>query len=97
MGFARSIQLSDHNFRWRFVHLPTAGSPLRFFTVSGEPRALQFESQHYSNPGDAERAGYEAIAAKGLQTQDIDKARRAGSGQFNSSPGNESGEAEPGV
>jgi hypothetical protein len=99
MGFARSIQSSDRNPKSSVAVRASADGRFTFeiFTVSGEPQTIKFESRHYSSPGDAERAGYEAIAANGLQTQDIDKARRAGSGQFNSSPGNESGEAEPGV
>jgi hypothetical protein len=36
------------------------------FSVSGEPRTLQVGSQYYATPDDAERAGYAAIAAKGL-------------------------------
>jgi hypothetical protein len=69
------------------------------FTVSGEPRTIRVESrQHYSSPADAERAGYEVIAANGLQSLDIDKASRVGSGQeFSSSPDSELGEAESGV
>ena len=51
------------------------------FTVSGEPQTIRFESRHYSSPDDAERAGYEAIAAKGLQTLNLDNARRARPGQ----------------
>jgi hypothetical protein len=100
MGFARSIQLSDRNPKFSVAVRASADGRFTFeiFTVSGEPQTIKFESRHYSSPSDAERAGYEAIAAKGLQTQDIDKARRAGSGQeFNSSPDSESGEAEPGV
>jgi hypothetical protein len=68
------------------------GWPIHLFAVSGEPQAIKFESRHYSSPGDAERAGYEALAAKGLQTLDIDAARRARSGQErSSSPYGESG------
>jgi hypothetical protein len=64
-----------------------ADSPLRFSQCQVNPRRL---SRQYSSPGDAERAGYEAIAAKGLPTQDIEKARRAGSGlEFSSSPDSE--------
>jgi hypothetical protein len=37
------------------------------FTVSGEPRTVQINSQHCPTPDDAARAGYEALAAKGLQ------------------------------
>jgi hypothetical protein len=59
------------------------GFTFEIFTVSGEPRALQLESRHYSSPGAAERAGYEAIAAEGLQT--INPAARD-SGQEPSRP-----------
>jgi hypothetical protein len=100
MGFARSIQLSDRNPKFLVAVRASADGRFTFeiFTLSGEPQTIQFESQHYSSPVDAERAGYEVIAANGLQTLDIDKARRAGSGQeFSSSPDSESGEAEPGV
>ena len=51
------------------------------FTVSGEPQTIRFETRHYSSPDDAERAGYEAIAAKDLQTLDLDNGHRARSGQ----------------
>ena len=61
--------------------------------MSGEPRTLQFESRHYSSPGDAH--GYEAIAAKGPQAQDIDKAPRVTFGrELSASPDSESGDVE---
>jgi hypothetical protein len=100
MGFARSIQLSDRNPKFSVAVRASADGRCTFeiFAVSGEPRTIRFESQHYSSPADAERAGYEALAANGFQTLDIDAARRARSGQeFSSSSDNESGEAEPGV
>jgi hypothetical protein len=52
------------------------------FTVSGEPRTLQFKSRHYSSPGDAERAGY----ARGVTAQPATKQRirRGGIGCFGS-------------
>ena len=62
------------------------------FTVSGEPWTLEFESPHYSSPGDAEQAGYEAIAANGLLTE-VGNARRARSGQDLSSA--QDNEVEP--
>jgi hypothetical protein len=100
-GFGRSIQLSNRNPKFSVAVRASADGRFTFeiFTVSGEPQTIRFESQCYSSPADAERAGYAAIAAKGLQTLDIDKAHRAGnSGQeFNSSPDSGSGEAEPGV
>jgi hypothetical protein len=82
-GIARSIQLSDRNPKFSVAVRASADGRFTFeiFRVSGEPKTIKFESRHYSSPGDAERAGYEAIAANGLQTKDIDKARRAGSGQ----------------
>ena len=96
-GFGRSIQLSDRNPKFSVAVRASADGRFTFeiFTVSGEPQTIKFESRHYSSPGDAERAGYEAIAAKGLPTQDIEKARRAGSGL--ESPDSESGEVKPGV
>ena len=100
MGFARSIELSDRNPKFSVAVRASADGRFTFeiFTVSGEPQTIKFESRHYSSPGDAERAGYEAIAAKGLPTQDIEKARRAGSGlEFSPSPDSESGEVKPGV
>jgi hypothetical protein len=87
--------LSDRNPKFSVAVRASADGRFTFeiFTVSGEPQTIEFESRYYSSPGDAERAGYEAIAANGLQTLDIDKARRAGSGQeFNSSPDGESGQ-----
>jgi hypothetical protein len=94
---ARHVQLSDRDPKFSVAVRASADGRFTFeiFAVSGEPQTIQFESHHYSSPGAAERAGYEAIAAKGLQTLDNDKARRAGSGQeFSSSPDNESGEVE---
>jgi hypothetical protein len=98
-GFVRSTQLSDRNPKFSVAVRASADGRFTFeiFTVSGEPRTIRFEGQHYSSPADAERADYEVIAANGLQTLDIDKARRAGSGQeFSSSPAGEWGEAESG-
>jgi hypothetical protein len=100
MGFARSIQLSERGPKFSVAVRACAEGRFTFeiFAVSGEPRTLQVESRHYSSPGDAERAGYEAIAAKGLQMRDIDKARRVRSGEeLSPSPNSESGEVELGV
>jgi hypothetical protein len=100
MGFARSIQLSERGPKFSVAVRACAEGRFTFeiFTVSGEPRTLQVESRHYSSPGDAERAGYEAIAAKGLQMRDIDKARPVRSGEeLGPSPNSESGEVELGV
>ena len=86
----RSIQLSDRNPNFSVAVRASADGRFTFeiFTVSGEPRTIRFEGQYYSSPSDAERAGYEVIAANGL----LDKARRAGSGQeFSSSPDSEFG------
>ena len=94
----RSNQLSDRNPKFSVAVRASANGRFTFeiFTVSGEPRTVRFESRHYSSPGDAERAGYEAIAAKGFQT--IDKACPARSGQeLSGSPDGESGEVELGV
>jgi hypothetical protein len=92
MGFARSIQLSERGPKFSVAVRACAEGRFTFeiFTVSGEPRTLQVESRHYSSPGDAERAGYEAIAAKGL--------RPDWSGEeLSPSPNSESGEVELGV
>jgi hypothetical protein len=91
MGFARSsIQLSERGPKFSVAVRASADGRFTFeiFAVSGEPRTLQIESRHYSSPGDAQRAGYEAIAAKGPQAQDIDKAPRG------TSPDSESGDVE---
>jgi hypothetical protein len=76
MEFGRSNQLSDRNPKFSVAVRASADGRFTFeiFTVSGEPRTFRFESQHYSSPADAERAGYELIAANGLQTLDIDTA-----------------------
>jgi len=97
MGFARSIQLSERGPKFSVAVRASADGRFTFeiFTVSGEPRTLQFESRHYSSPGDAQRAGYEAIAAKGPQAQDIDKAPRVTFGrEIRPSPDSESGDVE---
>jgi hypothetical protein len=97
MGFARSIQLSECGPKFSVAVRASADGRFIFeiFTVSGEPRTLQFESRHYSSPGDAERARYEAIATKGLQTRDIDKAPRVTFGrELRPSPDSESGDVE---
>jgi hypothetical protein len=75
--------LSDRDPKFSVAVRASADGRFTFeiFAVSGEPRNIQFESLHYSSPGDAERAGYEAISAKGLQTLDIDKVGRARSGR----------------
>ena len=75
-----ATKLSDRNPKFSVAVRASADGRFTFeiFTVSGEPQTIKFESRQYSSPGDAERAGYEAIAAKGLPTQDIEKARRAG-------------------
>ena len=86
--------MSDRNPKFSVAVRASADGRFTFeiFAVSGEPQTIQFESRHYSSPGDAERAGYEAIAANGLQTLDIDKARRVGSvEEFSSSPDSEFG------
>jgi hypothetical protein len=41
--------------------------------VAGEPRTLQVNSEYYATPDDAARAGYAALAAKGLQARDINE------------------------
>ena len=96
----RSTSLSDRDPKFSVAVRASADGRFTFeiFTVSGEPRTIRFESRHYSSPGDAERAGYEAIAAKGFQTLEIDKACPARSGQeLSGSPDGESGEVELGV
>jgi hypothetical protein len=62
----RSIQLSDRNPKFSVAVRASADGRFTFeiFTVSGEPRTIRFESQDYSSPADAERAGYEVIAAR---------------------------------
>ena len=92
--------MSDRNPKFSVAVRASADGRFTFeiFTVSGEPRTIRVESrQHYSSPADAERAGYEVIAANGLQTLDIDKAPRAAAQEFSSPPDSESGEAESGV
>jgi hypothetical protein len=92
--------LSDRNPKFSVAVRASADGRFTFeiFAVSGEPQTIKFESRHYSSPSDAERAGYEAIAANGFQTLDIDAGRRARSGQErSSSPDSNSGEAESGV
>jgi hypothetical protein len=75
--------LSDRDPKFSVAVRASADGRFTFeiFTVSGEPRTLHLESPHYSSPGDAERAGYEAIAAEGLQTLDLGNARRVRCGQ----------------
>jgi hypothetical protein len=97
MGLRGASDLSERGPKFSVAVRASADGSFTFeiFTVSGEPRTLHFESQNYSSPGDAERAGYEAIAAKGLQAQDIDKAPRVRTGQeLGPSPDSESGEVE---
>jgi hypothetical protein len=64
-------KLSERGPRFSVAVRACAGGRFTFeiFTVSGEPRTLQVESRPYSSPGDAQRAGYEAIAAKDPQAQ----------------------------
>ena len=83
-----ATKLSDRNPKFSVAVRASADGRFTFeiFTVSGEPRTFRFESQHYSSPADAERAGYEVIAANGLQTLDIDKAARAAAQEFSSPP-----------
>ena len=75
--------MSDRNPKFSVAVRASADGRFTFeiFTVSGEPQTIRFESQCYSSPTDAERAGYEAIASKGLQTLDLDNGHRARSGQ----------------
>jgi hypothetical protein len=89
--------LSERGPKFRVAVRASADGRFTFeiFTVSGEPRTLHFESRYYASPDDAERAGYEAIAANGLPTRDIDEARPVTS--LSRSPGGESGAVELGV
>ena len=73
--------MSDQKFSVAVRACANGRFTFEIFTVSGEPQTIRFESRHYSSPDDAERAGYEAIAAKRLQTVDLDKGHRARSGQ----------------
>jgi hypothetical protein len=59
-------QLNDRKFSVAVRASAEGRFTFEIFTVSGEPRTIRFESRHYSSPHDAERAGYEAIAAKGV-------------------------------
>jgi hypothetical protein len=34
----------------------------QIFTVAGEPRTFRSDNKSYATPGEAERAGYEAVA-----------------------------------
>jgi hypothetical protein len=90
-------KLSERGPRFSVAVRACAGGRFTFeiFTVSGERRTLQVESRHYSSPGDAQRAGCEAIAAKDPQAQDIDKAPRVTFGrEFGPSPDSKSGDVE---
>jgi hypothetical protein len=97
-GTAWSKQLSDHGPKFQVAVRACASGEFSFeiFSVSGEPRTLELESQHYASPADAARAGYEAMAAKGLQTAEIDDPAKSGR-QPDPSPIGESGEVELGV
>jgi hypothetical protein len=61
--------MSERGPKFQVAVRASAGGAFTFeiFSVSGEPRTLQVNSQHYPTPGDAARAGYAALAAKGLQ------------------------------
>jgi hypothetical protein len=63
--YATALQNRSCTGRWQCVRLPIRFT-FEIFSVSGEPRTLQVGSQYYATPDDAERAGYAAIAAKGL-------------------------------
>jgi hypothetical protein len=82
MGLCGASDLIERGPKFSVAVRASADGRFTFeiFTVSGEPWTLQFESPHYSSPGDAERAGYEAIAARGLLT-DVGNARGARSRQ----------------
>jgi hypothetical protein len=75
-GICVEPTMSKRGPKFQVAVRASAGGAFTFdiFTVSGEPRTLQVNSQPYSTPADAARAGYEALAAKGLQTPDIDEA-----------------------
>ena len=66
--FARKTRLSENGPKFQVAVRASADGKFTFeiFSVSGEPRTLQVGSQYYATPDDAERAGYAAIAAKGL-------------------------------
>jgi hypothetical protein len=100
MGFARSSRLSERGPKFQVAVRASADGRFTFeiFAVSGEPQTLQFETGYYTSPEDAERAGYEAIAATGLSTRDIDEARPVTPRhQLSRSPAGESGAVELGV
>jgi hypothetical protein len=65
--------LSERGPKFQVAVRASASGAFTFdiFTVSGEPRTLQVNTQLYATPADAARAGYEALAAKGLQTPEI--------------------------
>jgi hypothetical protein len=68
-GNLRGISgLSERGRKFQVAVRASADGRFTFeiFSVSGEPRTLQVGSQYYATPDDAERAGYAAIAAKGL-------------------------------
>jgi hypothetical protein len=64
--------MSERGPKFQVAVRASGGGAFTFeiFTVSGEPRTLQVDSQHYATPGDAARAGYAALVAKGLQTRE---------------------------
>ena len=76
-GICVEPAMSERGLKFQVAVRASAGGAFTFdiFTVSGEPRTLQVNRQLYATPADAARAGYEALAAKGLQTPDIDEAR----------------------
>jgi hypothetical protein len=99
-GFAWSEQLSERGPKFQVAVQACAAGGFTFeiFTVSGEPRTLEFASLNYASPVDAARAGYEAMAAKGLQIPDTSESRPATAGRrADPSPNGESVKLELGV
>jgi hypothetical protein len=93
----QTIQLSECGPKFSVAVRACANGRFTFeiFMVSGEPRTLHVESRQYSSPGDAERAGYEAITAEGLQT--IEPVARDSGQELGPSPDGELGVVELGV
>ena len=92
--------MSERGPKFQVAVRASAGGAFTFeiFSVSGEPRTLQVNSQHYPTPGDAARAGYAALAAKGLQAPDINETGPVESGREPSrSVVGQSGEVELGA
>jgi hypothetical protein len=64
-GPCETAGMSDRHLEIRVAVRARHGGRYMYqiFTVAGEPRTLRSDSKSYASPAEAERAGYEAVAA----------------------------------